>query len=49
MDWIFSHADEVAAMDTDQASLNTPKYNDGTGSEQYKMKVFNHMHETIRI
>ena len=49
MDWIFSHADEVAAMDTDQASSYTPKYNDGTGSEQFIMKAFNHMHENIRV
>lgn len=34
VDWIFSHADEVAAMETDQASSNTPKFNDGTGSEK---------------
>ena len=39
VDWIFSHADEVATMETDQASSNTPKYNDGTGSERYIIKL----------
>jgi len=34
VDWIFSHADELAAMETDQASSTTPKFNDGTGSEK---------------
>jgi len=49
VDWIFSHADEVAAMDTDQASSNTSKYNDGTGSKLCIIKAPNHMHETVRV
>ena len=32
MDWIFSHADEIAAMETTQQS-SEPKLKDGPGSE----------------